>query len=235
MKKRVVIADVLYCVTDETYYVLQRASVHNKKYNADSVWEAFKLLKEDGWAKCGKVQRSDYSVVDMLTRGDEYIAIWTETDFDEKQDLLIESIADQLINDEHEEFDYKKVPVEKRPPIYKENQKVYLRNKNVSLRALKHAEYQCEIDAAHATFIRRRDNLPYMEPHHLVPMEYSDFFDVSLDVEENIVSLCSNCHNNIHYGKDSEKLLKLLFEKRKELLEAVDIRITLDDLMEMYL
>lgn len=73
-----------------------------------------------------------------------------------------------------------------------------------------------------------------MEPHHLVPMKYSDDFSVSLDVPANIVSLCSNCHNEIHYGKNYEQLLERLYEQRKDLLQKVGIDITLEELKEMY-
>ena len=61
-----------------------------------------------------------------------------------------------------------------------------------------------------------------------------DFPKTSLDREQNIVSLCSNCHNEIHYGKESEKLIKQLFEKRKNMLEKIDIRIDLDKLKKYY-
>lgn len=79
-----------------------------------------------------------------------------------------------------------------------------------------HANYECEIDVSHPTFIRKKSDKKYTEPHHLIPMAFSDEFDVSLDVEENIVSLCSNCHNQIHYGKDADVLLRKLYEERKD-------------------
>ena len=65
-------------------------------------------------------------------------------------------------------------------------------------------------------------------------MAFQDRFDVSLDVEENIVSLCSNCHNQIHYGKDADKLLKKLFESRKKDLEKVGIKVAFEELLKMY-
>ena len=65
-------------------------------------------------------------------------------------------------------------------------------------------------------------------------MKYSDDFSVSLDVPANIVSLCSNCHNEIHYGKNYEQLLERLYEQRKDLLQKVGIDITLEELKEMY-
>mgnify|MGYP000040146746 FL=1 len=99
---------------------------------------------------------------------------------------------------------------------------------------MKIANYTCEIDAQHQTFIRKKDDLPYTEPHHLVPMAYSDDFDVSLDIEENIVSLCSTCHNQVHYGKDIEIILKPLYERRKDFLARVGIYITYAELLKMY-
>lgn len=235
MNEKIILADVLYTKSDESYYVLEGTSKYADAYKANSMWEAFKLLREDGWEKCGKVQRSDGSIVDMFVRKDELIAIWKEAEFDDQQEVLTENVADFPINSHHEEFHYQGVPVAKKQPIYKNGKMIYTRSRKVALNALQKAGYQCEIDEKHSTFIREKDNIPYMESHHLVPMKYSDYFDVSLDVEENVVSLCSNCHNWIHYGKDAEKLLKILFEERRQLLEQAGIKITLEDLLEMYL
>lgn len=65
-------------------------------------------------------------------------------------------------------------------------------------------------------------------------MAFSEQFNVSLDVEENIVSLCSNCHNQIHYGADADKLIEKLYEERKDALASVGIIITLEQLLLMY-
>ena len=73
-----------------------------------------------------------------------------------------------------------------------------------------------------------------MEPHHLIPLAYYDDFSFSLDVEENIVSLCSNCHNAIHYGAESLEMAKVLFRKRKTLLEKAGIEIEEEKFLEMY-
>lgn len=73
-----------------------------------------------------------------------------------------------------------------------------------------------------------------METHHLIPLEYWRFFDNSLDVEANIVCLCSNCHNEIHYGKYATKLIEPLFRKRKDELLKAGIDIEIYDLISMY-
>ena len=65
-------------------------------------------------------------------------------------------------------------------------------------------------------------------------MAYSDMFTFSLDVEENVVSLCSNCHNQIHYGRDYKDMLKKLYDERIEKLKKVGLYITFEELLEMY-
>lgn len=103
------------------------------------------------------------------------------------------------------------------------------------MNALTKANYKCEINEEHPTFIRKYSPVPYTEPHHLVPMEYSDQFDISLDVEENVISLCSHCHNLLHYGRGGEELLQKLYNGRKAVLEKTGIIITEQELLEMYL
>ena len=53
---------------------------------------------------------------------------------------------------------------------------------------------------------------------------------------ENIVSLCSNCHNLLHYGRftDKEPILEKLYKDRKEALKKVGLEITLEQLKEYY-
>lgn len=65
-------------------------------------------------------------------------------------------------------------------------------------------------------------------------MSAQDKYNVSLDVENNIVSLCSNCHNHLHYGTKIDPLLKTLFEKRKEILLKAGISISYEELKNLY-
>lgn len=75
------------------------------------------------------------------------------------------------------------------------------RNGKTAADALAIAHYACEADGSHKTFLRK-DGTPYTEPHHLIPLSrFADFGNTSLNVKENIVSLCSNCHNLLHYGR----------------------------------
>ena len=119
-------------------------------------------------------------------------------------------------------------------PMEINGRKYYRHSIDVAENALSYADFKCEINPDHATFIRRKTGQPYTEAHHLIPMSKQPAFNVSLDVEENVVSLCSNCHNRIHYGKDADELIKYLFEKRQKELEKVGIEITIQDLLGMY-
>lgn len=107
--------------------------------------------------------------------------------------------------------------------------------------ALVRAGFCCEIDKNHPTFIRRNSKVNYTETHHLIPLEYSAEFEYTLDTEENIVSLCSNCHNQIHYGAGAEVLIKKLYDERIDALRAAGIgktksgiEVTYEQLLHMY-
>lgn len=117
------------------------------------------------------------------------------------------------------------------------NKKIYLRDPSVAQRALAHAGYCCEMDAAHISFKRRNGRHMYMEPHHLIPMSKTDFFDVSLDREQNIFSLCSNCHNQIHYGtkEDVRRIISQLFLSREQQICSILGRsISLEEIYQIY-
>ena len=131
-------------------------------------------------------------------------------------------------------FEYKCKPLPVPEPLKTGGRLVYPRNRQTSVNALVRAGYACEIDSNHPTFNRKHSGIPYTEPHHLVPMSQQGRFTVSLDVEENIVSLCSTCHNHIHYGQDASVLIKQLFNQRKDLLRSVGIIISEDELLSYY-
>lgn len=118
--------------------------------------------------------------------------------------------------------------------ITRSSKKLYGRDRSVAMKALIKAGYQCEYDKTHKSFISRKTNKPYMEAHHLIPMEFQNEFVDSLDRAENVICLCSNCHNEIHYGIDSGKIIRKLFRQRKNGLTEAGIDITLDKLLNMY-
>lgn len=111
----------------------------------------------------------------------------------------------------------------------------YPRSRTVAQRALAKAKYLCECDIEHITFKRKNCAKNYTEPHHLIPLcAAKDFPEIDLDREQNVVSLCSNCHKWLHYGDGIDVILKPLYEERKELLKAIGADITYDQLKSYY-
>ncbi|MBQ3704126.1 MAG: HNH endonuclease [Oscillospiraceae bacterium] len=153
---------------------------------------------------------------------------------DEADEKLISELKAEDLTGAPEMFQYNGIAKEKPPKVEIAGRMSPPRDRQIAINALCHAQFCCEYDKNHPTFLRRNSGKPYTEPHHLVPMAFSDDFDVSLDVEENIVSLCSNCHNQIHYGQGADELLRKLFSERQEALKSVGIDITLDQLLKYY-
>lgn len=161
--------------------------------------------------------------------------------FPDKKRIIDEAIQDVLSyadieGDEHDDSQLVTtgITAPKKDLLSLGDRLIYPRSRSVARTALAHANHQCEIDTGHPTFISRRYEVPYTEPHHLVPIAFSDNFDVSLDVPENVISLCSHCHNEIHYGKDIINILRWLYENRKVQLEHVGIQISFEELLWMY-
>lgn len=128
----------------------------------------------------------------------------------------------------------KSIPEKVKKPIEYRGRAMYPRNREVAKNALVRAKHKCEYDIEHYIFMREDKVTGYTEPHHLIPLKYQDRFNYSLDREQNIVSLCSSCHNLIHYGADKDKLISDLYKKRKNELEQIGIKITLNELLDFY-
>lgn len=152
-------------------------------------------------------------------------------------DYEAEEHEDDFENEEIiKEKDLKPVEVEERQPqkVLSGEHFVYKRNKQIAVNAICKAEFCCEYDREHKTFISKSNNKNFTEVHHLIPMAFQDRFKANIDVEANVVSLCSNCHKWIHLGKGAKKLISKLYEERRERLKKANIEITLEELLSMY-
>ncbi|WP_144466143.1 hypothetical protein [Bacillus sp. FDAARGOS_235] len=116
------------------------------------------------------------------------------------------------------------------------NRKVWSRNPKYASEAVADADYLCEFDNQHKQFISKFNGKNYVEAHHLIPMQYQDQFDCSLDIHANIVSICLVCHKKIHFGLFEEKkeILDKLFNSRRKRIIAGGININLDELYSYY-
>ena len=180
----------------------------------------------------------------LWTIRDELVQAIKELDFFGSKEITTNEYYsdDELINameanntfDVAQTFEYTGEAKPKKHATEVKNSVSYPRSKGVSKNALNKAGYRCEVDGEHPTFRRRNSPLNYTEPHHIVPMSRQDDFNTSLDVEENIISLCCNCHKQIHLGQGYEEMLEKIYNERKELLKQVAIDISLEDLIRYY-
>jgi 5-methylcytosine-specific restriction protein A len=69
------------------------------------------------------------------------------------------------------------------------------RNPDVVAEVLLRAMGACERCKQKAPFLRRKDNTPYLEVHHIQQLA-----DGGEDSVENATALCPNCHRDFHYG-----------------------------------
>ena len=122
------------------------------------------------------------------------------------------------------------IPVSPEEPVIVE-QTVWKRSNILRQQVLLAADYQCEIDKTHQTFISGATKKPYMEGHHAIPMKLQEHFEHSLDVYANIVCLCPICHRRIHHGIDSDKamLMNQIYAKRKDRLANSGIMLSREE------
>jgi 5-methylcytosine-specific restriction endonuclease McrA len=72
---------------------------------------------------------------------------------------------------------------------------IYKRNPDVIAETLIRAAGICEKCKRPAPFKRKKNNQPYLEVHHRIPLS-----EDGEDTVENTIALCPNCHREMHFG-----------------------------------
>jgi 5-methylcytosine-specific restriction protein A len=88
----------------------------------------------------------------------------------------------------------------------------YQRRADVKTYVVARAQGVCEACGCPAPFTRK-NGAPYLEPHHIERLA-----DGGLDHPRHVAAVCPNCHREIHYGSDGEKINERARQnvKRKE-------------------
>lgn len=73
---------------------------------------------------------------------------------------------------------------------------VFDRNPDVVAEVLKRANGICEECKMSAPFLKKSDNSPYLEVHHVKTLASG-----GTDTVKNAMAICPNCHRKSHYGK----------------------------------
>ncbi|WP_338542777.1 HNH endonuclease [Paenibacillus tundrae] len=178
----------------------------------------------------------------------EYIEFYrTENPFELKMRFLSYSDIDEEADDPSYQKEIANVkvpenlviidaPKPKQNKVLSNSKFKYSRDPIVARNAIELANNLCEFNSNHKEFTSFKTGKNYVEAHHLVPMGFQDIVPVSLDVEANIISLCSTCHKKLHHAIFVEKklLIDTLFNKRISRLKKSKIEISLDQLYSFY-
>ena len=193
---------------------------------------AIEIGKDKAW-------KSDVTYEGFTKFGLSYIEELGLLEIDDR-DLLFEDISNerryqQSVN----EVDPIQISKGKLPrPKQKKygNRKRYVSNPRRSRNALEIAGFRCELNQSHTTFINKKSKKQYMEAHHLIPMGKQGDFEYDIDVPENIMSLCPNCHREIHLSEDIAKrnVLKEAYDRKRHQLPERGINIDITTLFEIY-
>lgn len=206
----------------EKYAPINKAGDGNTGYLFSATEDLFVFLL---WeiAACQSRDEKRSGILQLLnnysTYSNEPIAIEKSIVEEEYIKDFEEALNEKVINSIQD------APKEKGHKKYANGRRVYKRNPQVAANTIKHADFKCEVDGDHKYFVSHRTGENYVEAHHLIPIKYEDNFDVSLDVEANVVSLCPVCHKLVHHGDKARvmEIVTLLYEKRKQRLNDAGI------------
>jgi predicted HNH restriction endonuclease len=118
--------------------------------------------------------------------------------------------------------------------------KRYKTQKKIRDTVLQSAEYLCNCHDQKHFYFEAVDLQQYVEGHHTVPMnrqeEYYFGKEINLDIPQNMVALCPNCHAQIHLGSRQARLtiLSELYIRNKAQLLSFDKDLTLVLLASYY-
>lgn len=176
--------------------------------------------------------KPDSGMVWFIFEKDEELWVGSMNQFDWKQIDAFEST--QRI-DENDLLYQNTIQIEEADSLITtvSSHEVFKRDRNIARKRIRLSNFKCEINNTHDLFVSRFTHKPYLEAHHLVPINAQGLFDRKLDTIDNVFSLCPNCHRAVHYAEEkmARDLIGKLLDRRNILGEySIDI----DDLFFLY-
>lgn len=113
-------------------------------------------------------------------------------------------------------------------------------NKKIRDSVLVKANYLCDCNDAKHFYFESVELDNYVEGHHIIPMnrqqEYYSDSSINLDIPNNIVPLCPNCHSQIHLGSRHArlKIISEIYVRNKTKLLSINPDLTLSILASYY-
>ena len=107
----------------------------------------------------------------------------------------------------------------KETEFYQKHQPI--RKGNIKWEAIDRFSHECFFDFHNIdhdwhqhSYFSTRKNERYLEGHHVIKLEHSALFNNDLDIVENIIPLCPNCHRKLHNADEATvaKMLDFIYE-----------------------
>ena len=146
-----------------------------------------------------------------IEEGLEWLRQFKLPDLMKEQELYEKEVKEEVkkLERERQKKENKPIPVPEGEESPKERLvvvKAISRNPRVKAYLLNNAKGICECCDQKAPF-NTEDGNPYLEIHHLKMLA-----DGGSDTIQNAVAVCPNCHRELHYGKNRERLLESLYQ-----------------------
>lgn len=151
---------------------------------------------------------------------------------DENKKPSLADLDDEIGGNDIYDDDISSTP---RPPVIRDGVESYQRNEKVRRIALQHSGGKCAIDGCKHELFKSRSGRPYLEAHHIIPINAQSYFpNVNIDIPENVICLCPSCHREIHNGENANELVTKVFNLRNDKLKEKGINIEIEKLLEFY-
>lgn len=235
-------------IKSDTYQIRYDSNNEFRKVLEEAFKYSYRYLKTERLRKSQKENKKSYVVVpDENAEYIEFYSVGKPFVYEAKFVPYIvasqEEARDSIYQKEVEvsatsniKLEINDVPIDKPLKNDKATSKAYRRNAKKGKNAILVANYLCEVNSNHKDFTSKVTGKNYVEAHHLIPMEFQDSFEVSIDIEANIVSLCVNCHKRLHHAlaKEKQKILNNLYNQRALRLRKCGIEISEEILFSYY-
>lgn len=157
-----------------------------------------------------------------------------------KQGLFIGPVDNDIIECDDALDDFNNLYRKPEKGIDNNGRKRFKTNKNIRDFVIEKSNYLCDCNDEKHFYFESVDFNNYVEGHHIIPMnrqqEYYYDYQINLDVPNNIVPLCPNCHSQIHFGSRQArlKIISELYVRNKAKLLSINPNLTLSVLASYY-
>ena len=242
-EKRCLYDYVVGNLQDKTYLdVISYKYQNSGSYQINTFLEECKILYFTMIVDCAKIQNLD-EYVNLLY--DEYCVMYPlrerkvidfVVEYSNIFNVIYKEIKGGIEEDIIGDFDYsygnpEEDPVEDVEKIddTDSNNEEKLRKVSTILKrvAKERSQYRCELEDLNMCkyFTSKDSSKNYLEIHHLIPREFSNEYDKSIEVLGNYIALCPHCHRLLHFAVDRERnsALTYLFNKHKDELRKLEL------------